>query len=227
VAIAAARGGWGEARGGEPTEEVGEVGVGQAVALEGDRPAGGEEPRRRRGAGEDRGQDAQQVGLLVVDDDTVGGEAAGRGDDVVEGQAAEAMVSVEPAGEAAGHRDRCRTHVERLVGAAEGDDHLGEVGFGGRRAAAARGVDEEVEDDGLAVGQAGEEEPAAAQAREGGLGDRGGEPGRHAGVHGVAASGEHRHRRRRGLGVTGGHRRGHHRQICSPNRRRPARSVMS
>ena len=95
---------------------------------------------------------------------------------------------------------------------------------------AAWGVDEEVEQHLLAGRGARQEEPAAAEAGEGRLGDGGREPRRHARVEGVATRGEHLDGGGGGGRVAGGHRdrdRRAHRQICWPSSRRPARSVMS
>ena len=119
--------GLGEALAVEPVEERGQRRVGEPVALR-EQPAA---RRRDRGglgrAGEDRLEDAQQVGLLVVDLDAASGEAPGGRGDRLELEAAEAAVGVQQAGQAAGHRHRAEAHVEALLGAGEPHDHLVEV----------------------------------------------------------------------------------------------------
>ena len=87
-----------------------------------------------------------EVGLLVVDLDALGGEAARRGGDHGELDAPEATVGVQPPARQPGTATDAEPDVEGLLGAGEPHHHLLEVerhAAGGP--AAARGVDEEVE----------------------------------------------------------------------------------
>jgi hypothetical protein len=171
-------------------EEGGELRVGVPVAV-GERSIARHEGGPALGGQlEDGLEEADDRGLRGSEHDAVLRGAAGRCDDLCELQAAQPAVDVEVAGERAGDRDRAVPHVEHLPGALEAHRDR-DQDRRGRRGAPARGVDEEVEQHLLAGRGAGEQEAAAAEARQARLGDGGREPGGDHRVVGVPAGAQH------------------------------------
>jgi hypothetical protein len=188
----------GDAAAGDVVEQVGQQRVAQPLAGAEQPAAGREDGAAVLGEQQDVLQQDQQPGLQLVQDGTRAREPHGRCDDLRERQASERPAGVHPPVEAAGHRHRAPAGAEGLVGGGEAQrDRHWRRRHRVRRAPAARGVDEEVEQPLGTVRRGPQQEPSAAGARQRRLGGARGEAGGDRGVDGVARRPAAPRRRRR------------------------------
>ncbi len=172
---------------GEILEEGGEIQVHQAIPLAEIAPTRLEEGPARRSEGQDRTQQLEKIGLVVIEPDAVSGQLDRRRQHLSERQPSQSLVDVQVALQVAGNRSRSEAGIEDLVGAGKADGHGKKVRLqvAGRQTPAGR-VDEEVEEGCTPLHPSRQQKAAAAETRQRGLRRGGGEARRNGSVDGVA-----------------------------------------
>ena len=154
----------------------------------------GIEPLAVRCHSEDTGDEADEILLDPVEDQSLLGQLSGRRDHLIQRKMPPQGVRCQIAGETSGNGDRAPTGVEDLlglggVGSAEDDTDAGHLGLA-RRNPKPGGVDEEIEVVRLARPFGPDEEPTTPEAGEDRLGHSGGEHAGDRGIDGISARSE-------------------------------------